>query len=139
MVKNKIKKIAAMLMAATVMVGTLGSGTAFAASSKSGKLRGITCNGRVEFVYTPAGTANGVSAITTFGAGGTLTAKATVYYKKNGKRFTRTSSDCSAGGGVSAIAYTNDDGNVYGGKGIHKVVFGAYTWAPSATQIGTTW
>lgn len=126
-------------MAATVMVGTLGGNKAFAASSRRGELSGISCNGRIEYVYTPAGTANGAIAITTFGAGGSLRAKSTVYYKRNGTKYTKTSSDCSSGGGVSAIAYTNDNGNVYGGKGIHKVIFGEYTWSPSATTIGTTW
>lgn len=139
MTKKYVKKIMAITMALSMMLGTKGATPIFAASNVNGTINGVSCSGRIEYAKTPAGTVNGARAVTTFGPAGTITATATVYYKVGTKKYSKTSSNSSSMGGVSAVANTNDIGNVYGGKGTHKVVFGAYTWKPSSTTIGTTW
>lgn len=140
MERNKIIRSVVMAMLVVLLVIVIiANDTAITTPSKSGTLEGMTCGARVEYVYTSAGIANGVKAVTTFGSGGKLTATTTVYYKKSGTKYTKTVSNTTSGGGAYATAYNNDTGNVYGGKGVHKVVYGDYTWSPSATTIGTTW
>lgn len=110
----------------------------YAASSETGTLDGHTCRGTVVYSRTSSGDCNGVTASTTFSVGGSLKATATVYYKYGGIKYTSSVSDGASGLGVSATAKTNDIGTVYGGKGVHHVTYGAYSW-DTTTTIGTTW
>lgn len=134
--KKNVKKImGAALLSAMIMSST----HAYAASSVSGSINGVSCSGRISYATTPAGVPNGVRATTTCGANGTVKARATVYFKKKGKKNSITTAITSSIGGVSITANTNDVGNVYGGKGYHYAQYKSGTWQPSNTIIGTTW
>lgn len=110
----------------------------YAASSVKTTLVGISCKASVAYSRTPSGDCNGITATTTFGASGTLYTTAKVYYKYAGNKFSSTTSNNVISGVSSVTAYNDDVGNVYGGKGTHKVKFSGYTWETSTT-IGTTW
>lgn len=131
-------KVAAMLLS-TVMIGAVATTPVQAASNVSGNINGTNCYGSISYVFAPGGASNGVIAKTTYGqGGGTVSVTANVYYQSGGKKYTSSASNYASGSGTSAIARNNDNGNVYGGKGTHKVHAGAYTWEKN-TQIGTTW
>lgn len=137
--KIKTKRILGAVLATATVMGMAGTTPAYAASSISGKVNGVSCSGSVKYVKTPAGVPNGVQATTYLGGAGSADATAIVYYKYKGERYQNDDKTTGTAGAVSAIAYTNDTGNVYGGKGIHNVTCGSDKWRKKITSIGTTW
>lgn len=135
---GKINRIVAGMMLSSLLLVTAGSESAYAATNVSGKIGNLVCSGSVSYSSTPAGVVNGVNAVTSFGAGGTIKATSTVCYMFNGIKYKKTASNTSSAGGVLATAKTGDVGNVYGGIGVHYVKYGAYTWNDTS-KIGTTW
>lgn len=137
--KIKTKRILGAVLATATVMGMAGTTPAYAASSISGTINGISCSGSVKYVKTPAGVVNGVRANTYSGGGGGVNVTAIVYYKVGSNKRHATASNTGTAGNIAATAYTNDIGNVYGGRGIHTVRCGACTWGPETTSIGTTW
>lgn len=135
----KLKSKAGAMLLTAVMIGTAATTPVQAASNVSGNINGTNCYGSISYVFAPGGACNGVLAKTTYGqGGGTLSVTAKVFYQTKSGKKTSSASNYASGSGTSAIARNNDNGNVYGGKGTHKVSAGAYTWEKN-TQIGTTW
>ena len=137
--KIKTKRILGAVLATATVMGMAGTTPAYAASSISGKVNGVSCSGSVKYVKTPTGVVNGVRANTYSGGAGSVDVSAIVYYKCMGVKCKHEEKNTGTAGAVSATAYTNDSGNVYGGKGKHTVRCGLGTWGEAITSIGTTW
>lgn len=137
--KIKTKRILGAVLATATVMGMAGTTSAYAASSISGKVNGVSCSGSVKYVKTPAGVPNGVQATTYLGGAGSVQVTAIVCYKFNNVRYVTPVSNTGTAGAVSATAHTNDTGNVYGGKGKHNVTCGSDKWENKTTSIGTTW
>lgn len=137
---KKIKKILAAALVSASLFSSVGAFNAFAASQQTGYINGIACTATLAYVYAPGGAANGVRASTAFGPIATsIYAKATVYYKVNGVKYKNSASNTATQGGVSATAYNNDVGNVYGGKGYHVIRYSTFSPWYANTSIGETW
>lgn len=128
--KKRIKRVMALVLSGVILVCG-GSVPAKAASTASGPLGSASVHASISTDSSSA------TAITTCSRGGSLTAKATVYYWFDTEYYKTSASAYSAGGGVSAIARKQLGGaEVIGGKGEHIVKFESYTWDP-VTTIGT--
>lgn len=133
MKKRIWKKLVALGLAAVLFL-SYGNITTLAASSVSGELEGTTVNGNVSMNSSSA------TAVTSFAkSGGTIYATAYVYFWYDTYYFVTSSGRNSATmGGISATATKKLGGaDVVAGEGIHEVKWGAYTWAPSPTTVGT--
>lgn len=134
MKKRIWKKLVALGLAVTLFL-SYGNITTLAASSVSGNIDGTQVSGSI----TTYNDSYAVAETSYARGGGKIYATAYVYYWFADMHIETTSGLCSStAGGVSAKATKQLGGaEVIGGKGVHKVVWGAYTWAPDATTVGT--
>ena len=136
---KKKKKVLAAALVSAMLIGSVGASSVYAASSDSGTINNVTCSASVVYTKNSAGTNNGATATTRYGAPASIKAKATVYYNDRYGNLTSKSSGYAVNtiGGVSATASADGLGTVCGGKGEHYVGYGSYTWTPTTT-IGKT-
>lgn len=123
------KHLMGLLLAALMLVGCCQM-PAYAASSTTGSINGITVKASVTTSSSSA------TAKTIFGAGSTITTTAYVYYWwGSGHYYSVAQTTATAGGGATATATRKLGGaEVVGGKGTHKVVHGNYTWSATTTK-----
>ena len=133
MKKRIWKKLVALGLALTLFL-SYGNVTTLAASSVSGNVDGMTVSGSVSMDSSSA------TAVTSYArGGGTIYATATVYYWWGLDCYEiSVGPNTASAGGVSAKATkAHGGGEVVAGKGTHKLVWGAYTWRPADTVVGT--
>lgn len=127
------KKLMALGLSLSLVLG-YGNVTTLAATTVKGTLDGGEVVGRLTKDSSSA------TASTSYGRGGGYTyATATVYYWWGAQYYkTTVGPNFNNMGGVSAKAVKKLGGaEVIGAKGVHKVVWGAYTWTPANTTTGT--
>lgn len=123
---------AATFTALGVMLAGVNAAPVNAASSVSGSLGGFQCRGTIA-TYSDKAIAN-----TSFARGNSvIKAEGRVYYWSGKKYYWKRSTVTVSCGTASAVAKKKRGGaEVVGGKGIHSVSFGAYSWGNVITTIG---
>lgn len=131
-IKKQLCKKGAVIGAVGLLLLAGGSTTVMAGSTVSGTLDGYSCSGRIETNRDEA------IATTTYARSNSgIYAKAYVYYWSGSKNYYSYESASSKAGGVAAVAKKQIGGaDVVGGRGVHSVYYGSYSWRPSGTETG---
>lgn len=134
--KKNVKMILATALLSATMVSSMGATPVFAATSVSETLNNVTCSGSIVYSRNSSGVANGVTAMTGYGASASISATAIAYYNYGGTtRHTNPVTRTNTAGGVSATASADGLGTIKGGTGTHTVSITNSSWTGN-TQIG---
>ncbi|MBQ7360510.1 MAG: hypothetical protein IJW63_10485 [Lachnospiraceae bacterium] len=128
--KKNLKKLAGIAMS-LILLANCGF-QVNAASSVSGEIDGQAVSGYVTYNSTSA------TASTSYPRSNcTIYAHVTAYVDMGTYMHTDATSSTTYAGGASATATRSVNKDVVGGKGVHDVKYGAYTWHNETTS-GTT-
>ncbi|MDE6749851.1 MAG: hypothetical protein K2K21_12435 [Lachnospiraceae bacterium] len=132
--KKGLKKLLGLGLAVSLALGCNGMTVLADEPSFSEAFNGATANASVRT------TSNGASATTSYSKPATIEAKVTVYYIRNGSKYTDQSGTASAsiGGATATVSIGSGGGDVVGAKGLHYIYSGSAVWRHETTT-GTTW